>query len=929
MKEVVSLVKLRKIFSLAAVLVLLTGIIIISNVAAATYPYQDPALPIETRLDDLLARMTLNEKAGQMIQAERGSATAADVKTYFLGSILSGGGSVPSPNTPTGWCNMINSYQTSAMGTRLQIPMIYGADAVHGHNNVSGATIFPHNIGMGAANDADLTQREGVVVANEVRATGVHWTFAPCITVPQNEKWGRTYEGYSEDTTLVGNMGVAFVKGAQGVNFPGDLTGNEKCVVCIKHYIGDGATDGGVNAGNATMTDAVMRAKYLPPYTAGVNAGARTVMISYNQINGLQCHANGHITTDILKGELGFNGLVVSDWNGIDNNDPTYRTAVKIAVNAGIDMIMVPTNWKTCLNDIINLVNTGEVTQARIDDAARRILRVKMQLGLFEKPYPDTTLMSNFGSAAHRDIAREAVRKSLVLLKNDTGILPLAKSGKKIFVAGKCADNIGYQCGGWTITWQGGSGAITTGTSILQGIRNVASGDTITYNATGSGASGNDVAIVVIGETPYAEGSGDNQTLALDSTDTTCLTNVKNSGVPMVVVLISGRPLIVQSYLGDWKAFVAAWLPGTEGQGVAQVLFGDYNFSGKLPHTWPQTVSQIPISSGDGKTPLFALGAGLTYSGSATPTPSGPTPTPGPTATPTPTPTPANKVLPGKIEAENYNAMSGVQTETTSDTGGGLNVGWIELNDWMDYNVNVQTAGAYRIDYRVASPNATGKVDFRVNSTTLATTTIPNTGGWQAWTTVSANVTLSAGAQTIRLFASGGGWNINWFQGTSGGAATATPTPTRPPGTATPTPTSPPATATPTPTPGGNLALNKTATASSTENSSYPASYAVDGSTSTRWSSAFSDPQWLKVDLGSSRSISRVILKWEAAYGKSYQVQTSTDNTNWTTVWSTTTGAGGNVTATFTAISARYVRMYGTVRGTAYGYSLWEFEVYQ
>jgi beta-glucosidase len=759
-----TLTKIRKYFSLLSVLVILTGIIVISNVSAYTYPYQDPALTVEERINDLLPRMTLDEKVGQMIQSERLTTTNADVKTYFLGSILSGGGSVPSPNTPTAWCDMIDAYQTQAMATRLQIPFIYGADAVHGHNNVSGATIFPHNIGMGATRDIDLVQRMGQIVGNEVRATGVHWTFAPCIAVPQNEKWGRTYEGYGEDTTLVSQMGVAYVKGVQGVNYPGDLKGNDKIAACIKHYIGDGATDGGVNASNATMTDTVMRQKYLPPYTAGINAGARTVMISYNQINGLECHENYHIITDILKNELGFTGFVVSDWDGINDNDPTYRTAVKEAVNAGLDMIMVPNQWKECITDIKDLVNTSEVSIARIDDAVRRILRVKFQMGLFETPYTNRTLMSAFGSSAHRDVAREAVRKSLVLLKNSNNILPLAKTGKKIFVAGKCADNIGYQCGGWTMTWQGGSGNITAGTSILQGIRNVATGDTVTFSQTGTGAAGNDVAIVVIGETPYAEGNGDNQTLALDSTDTTCLTNVKNSGIPMVVVLVSGRPMIVTSQVPNWNAFVAAWLPGTEGQGVAQVLFGDYNFSGKLPHVWPQSASQIPISPGDGQTPLYDFGAGLVYG--ATPPP---TSTPAPTSTPTITPTPA---------------------------------------------------------------------------------------------------------------------------------------------------------------PGGNRALNKPATASSVEAVGNEAGKAVDGSTTTRWSSVFSDPQWIYVDLGTSYNVNHVKLNWEAAYGKSYKIQVSNDATTWTDVYSTTTGDGGIDDLTFTAVGARYVRMYGTQRSTAYGYSLYEFEVY-
>jgi beta-glucosidase len=655
------MMKVKRVLFLMLALVLLTGIIFSAIITAATYPYQDSTLSVEVRVADLLSRMTLEEKAGQMIQTERSLASASDLKTYFLGSILNGGGNVPSPNTPTGWCDMIDAYQTAAMQTRLQIPFIYGSDAVHGHNNVYGATVFPHNIGMGATRDADLVQRMGAITANEVRATGVHWTFAPCIAVPQNEKWGRTYEGYSEDTDLVTQLGVAFVKGVQGASYPADLKRNDKIAACIKHYIGDGATDGGVNEGNVTVSETVIRQKYLPPYTAAINAGAQTVMVSFNKISGVECHASSHYLIDILKNELKFDGLVISDYNGIDDNDSNYRNAVKIAVNAGVDMIMVSNKWRDCLTYIKDLANTGEIPQSRIDDAVSRILRVKFRMGLFENPYVDRSLMPAFGSTEHRAVAREAVRKSLVLLKNNNNILPLAKTGKKIFVAGKCADNIGYQCGGWTISWQGMGGNITTGTTILQGIRNVATRNTITYQQNGTGAAGNDVAIVVIGETPYAETYGDNQTLALDSTDITTLQNVKNSGVPMIVILVSGRPMIVSGNINDWSAFVAAWLPGTECQGIAEVLFGDYNFSGKLPMVWPQSISQVPISPNDGQTPLYPFGAGLTYNAATSPTPTPaitatPTATPGTTVTPTPvrtatpwvtaTPTPVRTATP-------------------------------------------------------------------------------------------------------------------------------------------------------------------------------------------------------------------------------------------------------------------------------------------
>jgi beta-glucosidase len=671
------LLKVRDVSLLALPVILLTAIIWGFNVSAYTYPYQDPALPVEERVTDLLTRMTLAEKAGQMILTERTCASAADVTHYYLGSIFNGGGNVPFPNTPAGWCAMIDAYQQAALATRLPIPFLYGTDAVHGHNNVGGATIFPHNIGLGAAGEADLAERIGRVVAAEVRATGAHWTFAPCVAVPQNEKWGRTYEGYSEATEAVGKLGAAFIRGVQGADYPDGLNQKDRILACLKHLIGDGATEGGVNAGNALLTDTVLRLKYLPPYIAGLKAGARTVMVSYNRVNGMECHANQILLTEILKNELGFDGFVVSDYDGIDDNDKAdYKNAVKLAVNAGVDLIMVSRQWKTCLANLISLASSGEIAQTRIDDAVRRILRVKMQLGLFEKPYSDRTLMADFGGAEHRAVAREAVRKSLVLLKNDNNLLPLAKTGKRILVAGKCADNIGNQCGGWTITWQGMSGKITSGTSILQGIKNVAAGDTVTYQQDGRGAAAYDVAIVVIGETPYAESQGDNQTLALDSVDLQTLQNVKHSGVPTVAVLVSGRPLIVTDYLEDWAALVAAWLPGTEGQGVAEVLFGDYDFSGKLPCVWPQSVSQLPIDPDDGQTPLFALGTGLTY-GMNTPSPSAKptvTPTPAVTATSTPTATFTAAPRPTDTPTASVSNAFAVVYEVQNDWGSGATV---------------------------------------------------------------------------------------------------------------------------------------------------------------------------------------------------------------------------------------------------------------
>ncbi|MGW3345707.1 glycoside hydrolase family 3 N-terminal domain-containing protein [Nonomuraea rubra] len=622
----------RRWTSTAAALVLAAGLVAAPPAAAvAAFPYQDPTLPVPTRVADLMSRMSLDEKLGQMTQAERGSVSESDVTTYRLGSVLSGGGSAPSPNTATGWADMYDRYQNAALATPLGIPMIYGVDAVHGHNNVHGATIFPHNIGLGATRDPALAERIGRAVAEEVSGTGIDWNFAPCLCVARNDRWGRTYESFGETPDLPSSM-ASIITGMQGST----LDGPASVLATAKHYVGDGGTTNGTDQGDTQLSEADLRAIHLPPFEEAVERGVGSVMISFSSWNGTKLHGHQHLITTVLKGELGFDGFVVSDWNGIDQIDGAPGTSaqdVRTAVNAGIDMFMVPVEWRRFLDLLRAEVQAGRVTTARVDDAVRRVLTKKFELGLFEKPRTDRSYTSTVGSAAHRALAREAVAKSQVVLKNAGNVLPLARTGGKLFVAGKSADDIGNQSGGWTISWQGSSGNITTGTTILQGIRNtVGSGTTVTYSRDGSGIDGSyRAAIAVVGETPYAETQGDRPgSLGLDTADLNTIATLRASGVPVIVVLVSGRPMDIASQLSGWNALVAAWLPGTEGQGVADVLFGAAQPTGKLPMTWMSSASQQPINAGDGKTPLFAQGYGLTYQ------PSGEEDTSPPTAPGTP-----------------------------------------------------------------------------------------------------------------------------------------------------------------------------------------------------------------------------------------------------------------------------------------------------
>lgn len=607
------------------------------------FPLQDPAL--KERVEAILSRMTLDQKIGQMTQPERMACSPEDVKSYHLGSVLSGGGSCPGANQPSDWVDMNDAYWAASMHAdehHLAIPLIYGVDAIHGHSNVLGATVFPHNIGLGAANDPDLMRRIARATAREILATGVDWTFAPTIAVARNNHWGRTYESYSEDPALVSSYAAPFVQGMQG-----DL-GDESVVACVKHWVGDGGTNNGVDQGETTLSEAELRAIHIKPYPVAIDAGVLTVMASFNSWNGDKCHGHKFLLTDVLKNELGFDGYIISDWDGIDYLSEDYFNAVSMGVNAGIDMFMVSEDWRNFISHVRSHVNNGTIPMSRIDDAVRRILAVKFAHGLFEKSRPAQRPLSNdesFGGNEHREIAREAVRKSLVLLKNQDKALPIDKNAR-ILVAGKNAHNRGHQCGGFTVAWQGATDneTIEGGTSIWEGINAVAPNAVLSQDSMGwdAKAGEHDIAIVVIGERPYAEGMGDvrtgnnviveagsqikglmkilepyGNTLELAKShpeDLQTIVNLVSLGIPVVTIMVSGRPLVVNQELDASSSFVAAWLPGSEGQGVADVLFGDHDFHGKLSFSWPKDANP-KVNLGDANyEPLFPFGFGLKHS---------------------------------------------------------------------------------------------------------------------------------------------------------------------------------------------------------------------------------------------------------------------------------------------------------------------------
>lgn len=598
---------------------------------------KEPLISISERINDLLDCMTIEEKIGQMTLVEKNSIDPETVRRLSIGAVLSGGSGYPPDNSPAGWLAMVNGYQEAAMQTRLGIPLLYGVDAVHGHNNLAGAVIFPHNIGLGATRDVDLVRRIGRATAIETIATGIKWNYAPTIAIPQDFRWGRTYEGFSEDPALVGRFGAAYIQGLQG----NDLAAPTSVLSTPKHFVGDGGTSWGsstrifppnpdvgilepkpfiLDQGDTDLDEATLRVVHLSPYLPALSAGAEVVMASFNSWNGQELHSHHYLLTEVLKGELGFSGFIVTDWGGIDKvSTDSYQGTVD-CINAGIDMSMVPTDYPLFIANVRQAVKKGHITLSRIDDAVRRILTVKMKAGLFEHPIADDRFISHVGAPAHRELAREAAAKSMVLLKNEDGLLPLSKSIDRLFVAGDWGDDLGLQCGGWTIEWQGKRGRHTAGTTILEAIQaTVSSGTLINYDPEGyfldaDGESEDDttadLGLLFLGEEPYAEGFGDLDDLYLPETQVALLERMRRRCRKLAVVLVTGRPLIITEQLPVMDALVVAWLPGSEGQGVADVLFGDVPFTGKLPFTWPRDMAQVPIRNAQGASPLFPFGFG-------------------------------------------------------------------------------------------------------------------------------------------------------------------------------------------------------------------------------------------------------------------------------------------------------------------------------
>jgi beta-glucosidase len=622
---------------------------------AAQPAYRNAKLSTEQRVADLLSRMTLAEKIGQMTQAERIDVDADPtlITTYGLGSVLSGGGSTPASNTPEAWADMVDTYQEAALETRLGIPILYGVDTVHGHGNLQGATVFPHNIGLGATRDPALVEDVEHIAAIETRASGPQWAFAPCICVARDDRWGRTYESFGEDPKLVASMETA-IDGLQG-NGGSDLAKADHVLASAKHFAGDGLTAYDTGEGDYTVDqgiDQVSRAEFdrlaLAPYVPAVRKHhIGSVMPSFSSVdwtedglgNPVKMHANQELITGWLKQQQGFDGIVISDWRAIRQLPGTYSDQVRASVNAGVDMFMEPiqapnnpNGWDVFIPTLTALVGSGDVSTSRIDDAVTRILTAKFELGLFEHPLTNRKNIDTIGSKAHRRVARRAVAQSQVLLKNKQHTLPLSDGRKQpVYVAGSNADNIGNQAGGWTLTWQGGSTNVIPGQTVLDAVRSTSKGRVQFSETATDPVPANAAGVVVVGETPYAEGFGDvngpqwaydpgdhnvprpKKTMELSDADALAVRKVCAHAASCTVLVVSGRPMIVApELLSQIDALVASWLPGSEGLGVADVLFGKKSFTGKLPVTWPRSVAQEPINVGDASyDPLYRFGFGL------------------------------------------------------------------------------------------------------------------------------------------------------------------------------------------------------------------------------------------------------------------------------------------------------------------------------
>ncbi|WP_341939168.1 glycoside hydrolase family 3 N-terminal domain-containing protein [Marinimicrobium sp. C2-29] len=596
-------------------------------------PLENPGA-YEADIEALLARMSVEEKVGQMIQPELRNVTPDDVKRYHLGSVLNGGGSFPGGDknaTADDWLALADGFYEASMDDSdgfAAIPIVWATDAVHGHNNVKGATLFPHNIGLGATRNPDLIRQIGTVTAREVAVTGLDWNFAPTLAVARDDRWGRTYEAYAEDPEILYDYGKAMVEGLQGAPNTDEFFGPGRVLATAKHYIADGGTEGGIDRGDATFPETELRDVHGPGYFGALDAGVQTVMASFSSWQGKKLHGHGYLMNDVLKQRMGFDGLIVGDWNGHEFVDGCRQDSCPQAVNAGLDIFMVPDQWRALHANTVAQVESGEISEERLDDAVRRILRVKFRAGMFEKGTPSERHYAGrddlVGADAHRAVARQAVRESLVLLKNQNQILPLNPSSH-LLVAGDGADNIGKQSGGWTLTWQGTGNEkedFPGATSIYDGIAQAveSAGGSVELDVEGNFSQKPDVAIVVFGEDPYAEMQGDRADVDYEpDSDLALLKRLRADGIPVVSVFLTGRPLWVNPEINASDAFVVAWLPGSEGAGVADVLVADaegqprHDFIGKLSFSWPARADQTPLNRGDGQTPLFAYGHGLTY----------------------------------------------------------------------------------------------------------------------------------------------------------------------------------------------------------------------------------------------------------------------------------------------------------------------------